>query len=317
MKFILTSITGLCLLATGFPQVYHPIPTDSVYWVETEQGLDGGNCQYNTYRCIYPVGNVTINSYLYTEYRWSGFTSYIDIMWPWTDCPGTQNISDFFYAYIRNDSINKKVYLYDSLQSHQDILLYDFSKTVGDTLYPVNANYGGLNICTGDTFVVMIEDSIDIGGEYRRRLVLNKPAFTGDSISMIEGIGSNLGFAFNIYCPFEQISGLVCFNYKTFSYSPPSQAGSPYCSRTLNIESEVLNDHGFIQLVSTNNYYINNPENNSIQISCYDVLGKFMLEKTLQESGYLDFTEIPSGIYFMDIIYNGQSIKPYKFIVGH
>jgi hypothetical protein len=131
-----------------------------------------------------------------------------------------------------------------------------------------------------------------------------------DPIYMIEGIGSTLGLAELIYCPFEYTTTLICYHYKNFQFGAISNI---HCDPHLDIFE--TNPLKIIYPVSSNAYYLKNPDNNLIKITTYDMLGKFISEKTFIESGILDYTDVTSGVYFMYIEYNGQPIKPYKFMV--
>ena len=298
-----------------FSQVYNPIPMDSVYWVELESGYDGGNCTYYSYRYIYSVGSISVKGNIYSEYRANSITTYTNDMPPWLPCQSTQYMSDYLYILIRNDSLNKKVYFYDSNYTHQEKILYDFDIGLGDTVHPESAICACNLQCPYDTFIVNNIDSIDIGGEFRKSFQVIKTNHT-DTLYFIEGIGSNLGFAYNIYCPNELSTTLVCFHHKDLSYAPPNYIGSVYCTTTIGVQEAEMN-HNFITSYTPDLFYIENGGNNLINIICYDVLGKFILERSFYESGYIDFTEKLTGIYFMYILYNGQMIKPYKIIIQH
>jgi hypothetical protein len=302
----------------SFAQVYHPIPTDSVYWVEQEQGLDNMfNCYFTTYKCIYPTGNVVIQGNTYTEYRCNSITNYYAIMPPGFGCSPNYSQTNILYTFLRNDTIEQKVYAYDSLGNHQDVLIFDFSVNIGDTVYPVSLFNGAIYSCAYDTFLVSAINYIDIGGELREKISLNKTTNTSDTTLLIEGIGSNFGLAYSVYCPFEFTTQLVCFDNNNLHYSPPGMGNNSYCTRNLAIEDNDNLLKQFIFPISNNHYLIQNEENNSIKIICYDMLGKFILEKSFSESGYLYFSETSSGVYIMYIEYNGQTVKPYKFIVNN
>lgn len=316
IKFLMILFT--LTIPKGLTQVYHPIPTDSVYWVEYESGLNAGssNCGYKTYRYIYPAGNVTINGNVYKEFMYNSIISYFSIF-PWDPmivCFPQQIFYNVHYAFIRNDSLARKVYL---LRDTSDIMIYDFDVAIGDTIQLISGSnlYNYVAQCS-DTFIVQKIDSIDLGGEYRRRIGIPRNNFFGDTLFIIEGMGNDFGFAKNIYCPFEHNTSLVCYHNKNLSYYPSNYSPSS-CITNLGVESHLPLTQNFIYKNSQSTYFVKNLDNNSIQITCYDILGKFVLEKSFQESGYLDFTEVPAGIYFMYILYNGQSVRPYKFIVQH
>jgi hypothetical protein len=314
MRKLLFLFIGLMFATNGFCQTYHPIPLDSVYWVELHQGPymgGGGVCIQSNYDYIYPAGQVTINSLLYTEFRSRTLIEYDHLGPPPSTCPPNSNlVPDYSYAFIRNDSINKKVWMYDSINTHSDILLYDFDISMGDTIDLLN----GYNSICSDTFTIGNIDSVNIGGAYRQRYKIMTSGMGWGTIYMIEGVGSNYGLAFNLYCPFEYTSHLICYHYKQFGYA---QVNSDYCTTTLKIENEVINALSIVRPIGPDQFEIINPENHKIAIECYDISGKFILKRSFYESGTIDFSNNSTGIYLMYITVDGQMAKPYKFIITH
>lgn len=304
-------------MVKGFGQSYHPIPTDSVFWVEQEQGLADMNCYFTTYKCIYPTSNVSILGNTYTEFRYNSITNHFPIMGPGPGCPADYSQTNMLYTFLRNDTVTQRVYAYDSLGNHQEVMIFDFSVSIGDTVYPLSLFNGAMYTCPNDTFLVSAINNIDLGGEFRKKISLNKTTSTSDTTFLIEGVGSNFGLAYSVYCPFEFTTSLVCFENNGLHYPPPGMGSSGYCTRSLGIEDANNTPPQFIFPVSNTRYLIQNEENNSIKITCYDMLGKFMLEKTYTESGYLDLEIVQTGVYFMYIEYNGKPVKPYKFIISH
>jgi len=263
---------------------------------------------------MYPSGNVIIGGNSYTEYRYNAITNYSPIIIG-SNCESDYAEINQLYAFLRNDLINKKVYAYDSLGSHTDILLYDFSLNIGDTIYPLSLFNGGMYACYNDTFTVNTIDSVDIGGEYRKRFSYNRSSISNDII--IEGVGAEYGLAENVYCPFELTTQLICLDNNGLYYSPPGFESHWACTRSLSVEEDLYTTQQFIFPLSNSEYSIHNEENNSIDITCYDMTGKLILQKSFHQSGYLDFSEISTGVYVLYLLVDGYMVKPYKFIITH
>ena len=298
----------------SFAQVYHPIPTDSVWWVETSQGpYMGSLCIQTISTYIYPLGSANIHGQEYTKFHSRSVIQFMYFGSPPSTCPPQDGYySDGVYAFIRNDSINKKVYMYDSSSTHADILLYDFDITIGDTitLFSGNNQFG----CPYDTFTVANFDSVDIGGEYRKQYEIYSPTAMWGPIYLIEGIGSNLGFAFNNYCPFEYTSQLLCYHYKQFEYG---NVGSTYCTQALQVDEHIQSTETYLIRTGPDHFQITNPYTSQINLHCYDILGKLIFSKSILQSEELSFSEVSSGVYVMYIEYNGQKLKPNKFLISH
>jgi len=218
---------------------------------------------------------------------------------------------------MRNDTVNKLVYWYDSINTHQELILYDFNISVGDTINPNTAIFGNN---PNDTIIVVSTDSIDIGGSYRKSYAIASIGPTTFNDTIIEGIGSQRSLFYrcygDTYCYgyLTDQSNLICYQYKNYQYSPNHGFD---CSFQIGFEEINAVSNDIVQRAGENLYYISNSENHSINIDCFDMSGKFMFEKSFNDSGYLDFSLVPSGIYFMQIVYNGHPIHPYKLIVQH
>jgi hypothetical protein len=317
MKQTLYLIIGLMFIIKGYGQTYQPIPMDSVWWVEEYTDLSNSQCIGYYYKSIYPGDtNVVIQGKTYTEFRASGAAVFSPVGPPPNVCPANFSMGNGTYAFIRNDVPNKKVYLYDTNFTHQEILLYDFDITLGDTIIPGSGlafSSSDAILCPNDTFIVDSIDSVDIGGVYRKRFQVGYHS-GWQTFSLIEGIGSSLGLANIIYCPFEYTTQFICYHYKDHLYAPN---GNGYCSGSLSVNEQIPTSQDYVIRTSESTFEIRNPEYANIEIACYDVMGKVIWSQHFHESGYLNFAETPAGVYVMYIELNGQSLKPYKFVVTH
>jgi hypothetical protein len=317
-KIVGVFFSFLSILSSGFGQVYHTIPEDNVFWVEKENVLLVDGCIESTYRCIYTTNQVTIHGNNYTEFRYNSMTAYSSLF-PEGECLQTSTISsNNFYAFIRNDSINKKVYLYDTTNSHQEVVLYDFDLAVGDTLNLTS--FGSVPLCPEDTFIVNSIDSIDVGGTYRTSYNIHINATVGyDPIHLIEGIGSSMGFAYGIYCPqyvsYSPNTLLICWHNESLFYlNPFTTEDSSYCIPFIGIE-ENISTADIISPISNYLYYIQNGNHDHIQISCIDMSGKIVISSSYECSDYLDLSKLNVGVYFITATVNGKTIKPYKVMI--
>lgn len=305
MKYILTIFLGACLFFKGYSQVYHPIPADSVWWVEESSGpYMGGYCIQFRKGHIYPVSEINLHGQIYTEFRSNGLVEYDYFGPPPSSCPPSgYSFANNFYAYLRNDSANRKVYLFDTMNTNQEKLLYDFDLALGDTVEPFYS-------CPDDTFIIQNIDSVDIGGIYRRQFEINGTGW--GPIYLIEGIGSNIGLAYPNFCPFEYSTDFICYHYKNWEYGNTS---SQYCIQTLDISNELEENYPTIIDRGGNSFEINFNKG-LLKITCVDLSGKMISYGSLAESGMIDLNHLPGGIWFLFL--EIQDFTTYhKLIIKH
>lgn len=107
--------------------------------------------------------------------------------------------------FLREDTVMKKVYIYDPYLTPTDQLLYDFSLSIGDTLKS-DYNKGKF----GDYLVLTSIDSVTLlNGEIRKRFIFNPNS--SDYGYYIEGIGGSQGLFPPIVPAFEQNEQLGYF----------------------------------------------------------------------------------------------------------
>lgn len=188
MKHLLVVITIICLQGVSFSQTYYPVIEVGKYW--DQSNWDGyPPCSFLPFRYEFTEEDSTVNGFTYRfckEYELIGEPG-PGIM----TCPpfvADTNYSKF--AILREDTIARKVYIYDENSSQPDQLLYDFSIKIGDTLKSDFAGQG----------VMLILDSIEIitlrNGENRKKYIFNEGL---DDICYIEGIGGGRGLFFPLY----------------------------------------------------------------------------------------------------------------------
>jgi hypothetical protein len=186
IKLLILMALGICQV--GFSPVlikaqnYHKLIRTNTYWDNYYTSL---NC-YTFIHRIYFTGNDTvIGGHTYNQSRQYYFES---IYQPGPLCPPfiIDNVSYSTSIYIREDTVAKKVFIYDNSFTQPDQLLYDFTLENGDTLHSL---YNG-----NDSFVVSsIENVTLLDGEIRRMFIFNNNDFE----YYIESLGGSQGL-FNV-----------------------------------------------------------------------------------------------------------------------
>jgi|GEM_PF-4303765 len=153
--------------------VYFPLPVDSAYWIVTH--YEYVNCSGIVEIFNYRIEkDTTINSQTYHVVSRTFNSTY---------CTYPCCNNDFSYAYLRQDSLNKKVFcIIPSKGINNDSILYDFNLNVGDSI-----PYGIIN---SNNLLITVTgiDSFFYEGSYKKQYLLD-PA----NISLIEGIGFTSG----------------------------------------------------------------------------------------------------------------------------
>jgi hypothetical protein len=187
MKTLFFLALAFFILSTMQAQTYVPIPVSDVSWNEFDIHQDAWGCYYPD-SCNYTLiinGILTVNSLEYNKvYR--------------------QRDSLYQYRGAFREE-NKRVYFIKAGCSNE-ILLYDFTLTAGDTMFLAS------QLCapSNNYMVVSSIDSIQLlDNTYRKRI-----NFAG-YCSWVEGIGSLCGFLYPKYSGMACICGIstVCFQH--------------------------------------------------------------------------------------------------------
>lgn len=188
--------------------VYHPFPDSNAIWTI----IAGNNC-------------TSWSSFIKYQYKISGdtilnSTNYIKIsrlidnnLYPNAEGCG---LHIGYLAAIRDDSLNKKVYVIPK-DSLQELLLYDFNLNVGDSLI---SYYTQIYQCQSNALYVETIDSILVNNNYRKRMGFCNYASPPCSIEIhdrsyyiIEGIGSAWGLFDNFLFHYDcGRSYLTCYS---------------------------------------------------------------------------------------------------------
>ncbi len=204
MKKLIFLLIGILITLLTFSQEYYPFPDTNAIWNSQYGGY------YGTPKLRFGLrGDTTINSQVYNK------------VYQIVDDSTLNLVNLTYYAAIRENT-SKQIFV--KISDYDDeILIYDFSLNVGDTIVS-NSPSGYLNyypcILTGI-------DSIELeNNQFRKRFKINEYTFAQDY--WIEGIGS-MGGLFNPIM--EYIIGSYC-ELKCFKHNDTAlYINNPDCNK--------------------------------------------------------------------------------------
>jgi hypothetical protein len=276
-------------------QTYYPIPFNYANWNEIFV-MD----QPST---ITPYKNVIhndtiINSIIYSKvYKISG-----------SDTSIHNPSSNDYYAAIRNDIPNRKVYVYfkDSLQ---ESLLYDFSKNEGETIHNF---YHGMWL----DYTISNIDSVLIQGSYRKQF-----HFSSSGEIWIEGIGSRDGLFYPKFpiptCYCYWILGCVWHN-DSLLYLNPDLLSACYPTKMdeiklNNVEITLLPNPAWNKLTIALSDFKTPDE---LNLFIYNEQGQLLLQQNhYQNNTEIDISSLKQGFYIAKILLNDEKYFLKKFMV--
>ncbi len=207
---------------------------------------------------------------------------------------------------------NKKIYYYgDTIRSlkpiyaFQEILLYDFNLTIGDTLHPDSNTYSNFL----GYFIVKNIDTIIIGNVPRRRITFN-----GSYARWVEGVGDLEGLLFPISGIVtksgQPLGDLICFKqndtivYFNNNYSECMPLNVP--AKTAASENIIISPNPATSYLSLNTY---NFQLLPFTFQLYDVQGSLQREgKITGTQAEINVSDLPRGLYVLKIITDKQMI---------
>jgi hypothetical protein len=180
-------------------QSYHKLIRTNTYWdnyiIESPVW-----CYASIHRIYFTGTDTTIGGVSYNKSRQYDFES---IYQPGPLCPPfiIDNVSNSTGVFIREDTVTRKVYVYDEFENQHDQLFYDFSLEIGDTLHSlINGN---------NLFVVSSIENVTLqNGEVRKMFVFNN----NDHEYYIESLGGSQGIFYTIMWDFTVNGGYFCIS---------------------------------------------------------------------------------------------------------
>jgi hypothetical protein len=307
-KLLLFFLLQFSLFANGQTSVYHNFPESNAIW----------NINTNWY-CWFPPYDYVDENYSITfgGDTLIGSQTYHKLVIPYfhintTTCGAGITTINMYKGSIRQDTILKKVFIVP-LDSISEVLLYDFTLNVGDTVK------GYLEPLFPSDIVNSI-DSIIVGSTYRKRWNIN----SGYNIHIIEGIGSTYGLIeqspvgvtdqlpYSITCYSE--SGLTLY---------PNTATTCGIITSVNTINETSDEIKLYPNPATQNttllFNLKNAE--EIKITLFDITGKEMMlivNEEMQKGNQqinINTSKLSPGIYICKIQSdNGERLM--KLVVG-
>lgn len=196
MKTLIFCFTSIFISFNLAGQEYVPIPSDPTSEWSAFNGNNDGMCICNYDFRYFFDGDTTIGSESYHKLFYSGMYYEEEFAPPTLGCDAEWIFENIYRGGIRNAN-GKVYYIFDG---NPEILIYDYTLAVGDTL---NTGISGSNM------TIESIDSILIGDDYRLRFNLYDP--DGYCNWIIEGIGHERGLIEPMYVPLEYWSELYCY----------------------------------------------------------------------------------------------------------
>lgn len=301
-NILLLSIVISSLVSFG--QEYHKLINESYYWdvPYADQGYicngfgDSGPFRYKF------AGDTVINNITYSKIYYSSFINLNAP--PAPNCPpfAVDTIFSLLeYCFLREDTVEKKVWRYMNINTPEEILLFDFSVEQGDTI-----EYEGLS----DVIIDTIYNIITYDGKTRKIFEFGGIGFPGGFF--IEGIGGAGGLIEVPYYYFEAGTWLLCVkdnNSNTIwdNYSNCYE----FITNVQSIENKPL-----VKVFPNPFTKCINIENSTeiINVKIYNLLGKELLNETIIESKTIDMSSLNPGVFILKILKDQNEVITKKII---
>lgn len=211
-----------------------------------------------------------------------------------------------YFTYLRNDTINKKVFAY---MNNQDSLIYDFDIQIGDTVH---------RTLFPNSYPYYTVDSIGFEQIYgvTRKVYYTAPttsSWSSDS-RLIEGIGTLFGFiAYDYNHGFENGAMTKCVKYNgTTLYGDSSTS----CDLPLSISNikKTINVDVFPNPISSNlSIHFNEEVIKNCNIDIKNIDGRTVIRQVGKIKNELNLGKLSNGIYILTI-HNNDKFYSQKII---
>ena len=280
-------------------QQYHKMIRKNVFWDEATY-LSVAPCYTSIGRMEFIDGDTLIDGHYY---RFSNGYPFIGTPGPdGTLCPPYYvDTIPYKSAFLREDTIAKKVFIYDEFSNSHDQLLYDFSLLPGDTL---DSEFH-MNTFVLDTII----DTILLNGDIRKMFCFDPQCniYYIESIGGWQGltfpIGIGLGFGGDLLCVNENnedLWGYNCGYYFVGLENNTNHALSVYPNPTSGI-IEIKVETGLMPAAT---------------FLLYNSLGQIILSAELiTNSSKLNLSNLKPGGYYYSIV-SSNYCKKGKLIMG-
>lgn len=320
-KFLFCAILIWFMNTNLFSQQYYPIPKANAIW---NIDIVFSPSYYPDYNVRYGlIGDTLINDTLYSKIYYLindtnlMITNTIVINTTNYDTIRRQNLLGF----LREDS-NKHVYFRDTINT--EMLLYNFSKNIGDTLTMKQywLESGILNYSNDYSKVLTNIDSVFIINDYRKRFVFDNNLYS----SWTEGIGISDGYG--LLAPIIPIC--LCYNTEILSCLKYNDTvlvlNNPkcdhcFCSVYTNINLTTKNNN-IIELFpnpisSTAKIKFDRKDNEKYIINISNSLGQLVWknDNIITNEIIIQRGLLVSGIYFIELRNQKEIIAQKKIII--
>jgi hypothetical protein len=275
-------LSNLVHSTTGGTSVYHPFPESNATWnfsIDCMMPNFGGENFSITI-----ADDTVINSQYYHKLM----TPFVQVNPGGGPC-GTQT---GYKGAFRQDLLNKKVYCITPYTSTEK-LLYDFNWQVGDTIL------GCLQAFVGNQVIHAI-DSVLVGGEYRKRWILD----TCYDVNVVEGVGSTYGLVYpSPNCVWDQsMISMTCFKYAGMTLYPASATNCDLITK-VPVNDRPSNPVIIYPNPSNGSFRVDiDPSIQVKEVLLTDLPGNIFLKKTSGVLSHFDINYLTAGTYFLRVI---------------
>jgi hypothetical protein len=279
-----------------FGQGYHKLLNESFYWdvpFAAQAYICGGFADFGPWR--YKIsGDTVINDLTYSKIYYSDFSPVYPAP---PNCPPFVVDTVFSHypdAYLREDTVAKKVWRYDPSGGGSEVLLYDFTLQKGDTLEIRHWEW--------DWVIDTVMTITTFDGIERKKFV-----FYGDDGSIfphiegwyIEGIGGMAGLFEGPFPYFEVGTWLMCVKDENDNVI---WNNSGDCYDFITGIDEVSNDKAIHVSPNpfTDQLTIETATGN-LDVKIYNLFGAQLIQEEVDGSRIFDLSSFSPGIYLLKI----------------